>query len=218
MFIALGVSLVIFLVSAFVLAKHGRSIKNASLVLMLGLMVVPFIVKAIEEIELKVNVNVEIKPMFSVSYSYGESKIFSAAEYVSIDKDEYSCRALYYNEVTDEINQYYCYHIVYIEDPELYSYGETITVKGFEIGKMGYGMCRNYTDYLVCEDDAWEEDRMDFWMYHPINGEKDKVQMSIKDENGDSVNVDVEDIDWDFGEGYTFKMPAHDVHFSEPLR
>ena len=217
LFIVLIVSLVIFLGSVYLLTH--KKIKSAALLMIIGLVSMPVVIKAIEELELKVNVSVEIKPGFSVVYGYNEHKIVSPDEYALFDEGEYSCKALYFGEVVESEKQYYCSHFITIEDSQLYSYGDTVTVKGFDNISLNYNRCDNTNDYLLCEVGSVYDSRNSSWVYFLNgNGVQDKEQMAIRNGNGDLEDYHVEDFSWGLGENYTFKVPSHNVEFNEPMR
>ena len=146
MFIAFGVSVVMVMVSLFLLKKNKKLSKTVVLIMLLSFATVPILTKALSDIEITVNVAVEIKKVYKVVYRYDYHEVVKASD-VGEDFNTEVCFP-YYDKIKDEAHKYYqCDKETIFEDPKRYAAGEQVVIPNFKSKRI-------YTDFTMVNGES----------------------------------------------------------------
>ena len=223
LFIIFGISLVA-LISLIILFKHNA--KVGSLMFVMALISVPLIVKAVEELRVKVNVKVEVVKRFKVIYEYDTFVFLTPEEYASnpLNADRCHSKPSYFISTGADGEKFYeCYIEEIYVDPVEYAPGEEVEAKKFKYET--YGCPKTWlsvSEGELCEaekiPDTWE---VSYWEYNII--EIERHEYTYFDNDGTVMNFRNEDIidKWEqegiitFPVRAVFTMPAHDVFITD---
>ena len=231
MFIIFGIAILLFLASVFMLLKEKRS-RYVGFMMIFGIIVIPFVVKAIEELILQANVKVEVKNYYTVKYNYRRSMALRENELEDNGYTLGEC-TIFYNGTETEENKYYnCSEDVTYTDPKKYTYGERIEVMKFPVSWVYTEGCvqhqpRGNSYYYVCPADTFQivngyaDEWWNFWPSEYYNhgslieslARSEYETLEIKDENGNLI--DYEDFYGLLG-GYTLNMPSRNLSLEVP--
>jgi hypothetical protein len=224
-----GISIVVIILFvasiAVAIALNKQDFAKYGLFILIGLCLIPLLASAIETLKLTINVDVEIKKVYEVNYSF--DALIKETEKSQYNMKHAYCRTIIYvGEVKEENKYQYCENVIR-KDEKVYGAGETVEVMSFAY--------KDFIDVLnACErtdDDAWvctvdeyssvADRKVDEWDYGMSPSGFD--EFIVKDNDvatmnftGDNNSIDPEH-NWAMVKTpTTFTMPDHDVLFYQP--
>ena len=223
----LSIFVVIILVSIITFAlllfkiKSDSIMKNISLLFILGIMIIPTIVFAVDALKLTINVNVEIKDIYKVGYYFRSNTLIPENEFNNIETTlDSECKITYIG--SDKY--YYCKKFV-LRDIDLYLSGEQVQLKSLNYTKFsmsGFRSCSiSQNNELICPSDAETISyTFDGWKYSIENTILDYIALGPDKE---IMNFEYYLNDsWDSLKSFevkapqSFTMPSHNVLFFPP--
>lgn len=222
----------IWLVTLLVVSSIGVFLikkKEVSLAILVCLLIIPCSIKAIEELKLIINVNVEIQkpdsvvtlePKYKVSYYLQNiDGIFTDEELSKFEDSEYECDMTYYlGEEPNVVKYNHCYGNFIINDVEEYVRGQHVSLKVIKMSLLPSDCYINREEEQHCSISVYNYRPFDTWEYSLNSStehqstDKDLMQFSnISLDAWDSIgSITVSTSD---SSPTTFIMPAHNIIF-----
>ena len=229
------INLFIVLFVSILLVIKVRNKKAISLVLIVGLSLIPITTYAVETLKLAINVNVEIEKGYEVVYLLNNDRLYlTDDELKDWDLSDATCDKIYNIIDGSNTKKYtYCEGNLFYKDNRLYSVGEKVDLKiikerDFDLGYYDpetnlFKYCsRDSNNNLVFNCNSNGNEKIydhDYWYYNYVFPRKYNYPFFDTDKDimkFSSIDYDV----WDekkvvgLDGAVTFTMPDHDVLFS----
>lgn len=218
MYAVTAVSIISIIVLIVLLTNKKNCVKYISLLIMTSILVLPTIGKAVEELVLKANTNIEILETFEVVYYPYKRVLLTPAEYENFPFKESCDNYFYYlNTVSEEKKRYFCTGYEEIKDEKRYTPGEEVVVKRVEYKNINVSYDWNNGWYIVTNVAEYDKNYSN-WYYrkdiiqilgYTYNEDDDDIMFANNNSvsNGWDEDGNIRDI----RQNDTFIMPNHDV-------
>ena len=216
-FVVLVISGVLLLCLIIYGRKH--SFVNSIVILIFGLVFLPFIVKAVEELKLSVNVRVEVPNKYAVIY-YPHRTLYLTDEELEEKNENLICDPyiFYFGEMTPENKRTQCSGYYPEKEVKYYSFGEKVKVDTVKVVEVDIYDCQSLDVYTyVCPESVEEESEIiDYWEYAAYFMENNGYNYNENDPEMMGFDSSYESFVIDLDSGETFIMPNHDILLYEP--
>ena len=227
MFIMLGIAVSLLSLSIVLLIKERNS-RYVTVAMFISIMLIPFVVKAIEELVLKTSVNVEIVKAYQAVYQYDKDVVLTEEERNNAEEGMYfDCSTFIISDDQGESPvKYVCSIYENYVDPVLHVAGEEVVVPTINTENAylyNSDVCVYQGDsHYICSDNPLIKDIIvdDLGYFQSMNGERteDYNTMNPRCKEGNECYISNQWNDshhyFAVEHGVRYTMPAHDVIFT----
>lgn len=130
--ILISIVLILSIITIILLIKNKNVYKSTLLLLIISVIITPYIIKAIEELKLTMNVEIEIKQGYKVGYLISNYTFYKKTDLAKYDLNVGECKGTIYIGEKKEENAYTICNDVIVLDEKLYSPGEQAELMEYE--------------------------------------------------------------------------------------
>ena len=125
--------LILSIITIILLIKNKNVYKSTLLLLIISVIITPYIIKAIEELKLTMNVKIEIKQGYKVGYLIDNTSFYKKTDLDKYDLTEADCHGTIYIGDKTEENAYTICNGIIVLNEKLYSPGEQAELIEYDV-------------------------------------------------------------------------------------
>ena len=131
--ILISIVLILSIITIILLIKNKNVYKSTLLLLIISVIITPYIIKAIEELKLTMNVKIEIKQGYKVGYLIDNTSFYKKTDLAKYDLSEADCHGTIYIGEKKEENAYTICNGIIVLNEKLYSPGEQAELIEYDV-------------------------------------------------------------------------------------